>query len=123
MTTANTLTHYEIMGRIPFEPPGCAYAQATPSRVDRPVQPVRPEHGAQRIVIHWQDWYAQKREVMETAGEFWVAHTLDQLATEQNVPELSDLSCIMGAWPQDKLNDDFEAALRKWRDQDLGRHP
>jgi hypothetical protein len=123
MTMANTLTHYEIMGRVPFEPPGSAYAQPTPSRVEKSVPPVRPEHGAQRPVIYWQDWYAQKREIMETTEGFWRSHTLDQLATEQNVPEASDLSCIMGAWPQDKLNDGFEAALRQWRDPDVGRHP
>ena len=53
---------------------------------------------------------------------FWLAHTLDQLATAQGVPEVSDVDSIRGIWPQDDLSDGFDVALRQWRSQDAEHH-
>ncbi len=118
MTAINTLTHYDLVGRFPFEPLSSAYAGALPI----PIQwTMDRRSGAKRIVIQWRDLNVQRCEIPDAPNGFWLAHTLDQLATAQGIPEVSDVDRIRGTWPQDDLSDGFDVALRQWRSQDAER--
>lgn len=44
--------------------------------------------------------------------------SVKQLAAEQGVT-LRPVEEMLGGWPLEELNDDFESALREWRRQDL----
>ncbi len=119
MTAINTLTHYDLVGRFPFEPLSSAYAGALPIPIEWTMD---RRSGAKRIVIQWRDLNVQRYEIPDAPNGFWLAHTLDQLATAQGVPEVSDVDSIRGIWPQDDLSDGFDVALRQWRSQDAEHH-
>ncbi len=118
MTAVNILTHYNLIGPLPFDRQDAAHEVAVPAPLAGPTGSSR---GAERIVIQWWDLNVQRREVSGDSSEFWRTHTLDQLAAAQNVPRVSNLAGIRGIWPQEDLNDGFDLVLRQWRNQSAER--
>jgi hypothetical protein len=53
--------------------------------------------------------------------DFWESTSLDELAHRQKVSPPRSPDDLLGGWPADELDDDFENAFRNWRDaeQDL----
>ena len=50
-----------------------------------------------------------------TSGSFWHSLSLDDLAKQQGVAVPSSVDELLGGWPTDELDDDFEQALEQWR--------
>lgn len=48
---------------------------------------------------------------------FWDGLTVDELAAEQGVKNVP-VNELLGGWPPEELNDGFDEALEKWRDEE-----
>jgi len=57
-----------------------------------------------------------------TSGSFWETLSLDELAKQQGIAILRSVDELLGGWPVDELDDDFEQALEQWRRSESG-HP
>ncbi len=57
------------------------------------------------------------------SGDFWRAFSLDELAQQQGVPTPAKVEDLLGGWPADERDDDFEQAFRNWREQELEKRP
>ena len=53
------------------------------------------------------------------AADFWRSSSLDELATEQGVSAPASVEELVGGWPADELNDDFEETFTRWREREL----
>jgi hypothetical protein len=49
---------------------------------------------------------------------FWKAKTIDELADDQGLRSTPELERFIGGWPENELNDDFESAYLRWRQED-----
>ena len=58
-------------------------------------------------------------EPIAAAGDFWQSHSLDELAKRQGVSAPKAVEDLLGGWPTDERNDDFEEAFRSWREAEL----
>jgi hypothetical protein len=47
-------------------------------------------------------------EAVATSTDFWKARSLDELAELQGVAALQSPDAMVGGWPADELNDNFE---------------
>jgi hypothetical protein len=56
-------------------------------------------------------------------GNFWQSFSLDELAHQQGVSMRRSLDDLVGGWPADELNDEFEETLRQWRERELEQRP
>lgn len=54
-------------------------------------------------------------EIELRANEFWQRTSLEDLARQQGVRPVERLEDLLGGWPEDEINDGFEAALERWR--------
>ena len=61
--------------------------------------------------------------IPSASGGFWQSYSLDDLAQQQGVAAPSSLNELLGGWPADELNDDFEEAFLRWRKCELEHHP
>jgi hypothetical protein len=61
--------------------------------------------------------------ILEVPTAFWQSHSLDELARQQGVTAPTSPDDLLGGWPADDLNDDFEQALRNWRNCELEQGP
>jgi hypothetical protein len=61
-------------------------------------------------------------EPLEPA-EFWQSHTLDDLARKQGVTSPASPDDLLGGWPPEDLDDDFETTFVCWRDQEVEKRP
>lgn len=52
---------------------------------------------------------------------FWQSPSIDELTRQQGVPALSTFEELLGGWPADEMDDDFEASLHRWREQEMDR--
>lgn len=52
-------------------------------------------------------------------SSFWNSMDIQSLAEQQNVQPVTDLSALLGGWPDDEPLDDFLAAVREWRQANL----
>jgi hypothetical protein len=53
------------------------------------------------------------------AADFWRSTTLEELAASQGVSAPASVEELVGGWPAEELNDDFEQAFTRWREQEL----
>jgi hypothetical protein len=53
------------------------------------------------------------------AADFWRSYSLDELASQQGVRVLHSPDDLLGGWPVDEVNDNFEEAVFVWRGQEL----
>lgn len=51
-------------------------------------------------------------------GEFWQASSLDELAARQGVVASASAEELLGGWPTDELDDNFEQTLGEWRSRE-----
>jgi hypothetical protein len=61
--------------------------------------------------------------ILVAAGDFWQTFSLDDFAQQQGVSTPRSLDDLLGMWPADELNDDFEETLRNWREGELEQRP
>ncbi len=54
-------------------------------------------------------------EAKADAGQFWQCYSLDELAQQQGVTPTRSLDGLLGGWPGDELDDNFEQELLTWR--------
>ncbi|HVA49506.1 MAG TPA: hypothetical protein VNH11_24280 [Pirellulales bacterium] len=54
---------------------------------------------------------------------FWQSPSIDDLARQQGVPALSTLEELLGGWPADEADDDFESCVHAWRQQEMDNRP
>ena len=54
-----------------------------------------------------------------SSDQFWDDVGVWALADRQDVEPAEDLDVLLGGWPDDESVDDFVAAVREWRRQDL----
>lgn len=61
--------------------------------------------------------------ISDGSADFWQPLSLDELAVRQGVPLPGGFDDILGGWPTDEANDDFDQALCDWRQRewDAGR--
>ena len=57
--------------------------------------------------------------VMPSSSHFWQGHDVRTLAEHQGVQPVADFDALLGGWPEDEPVDDFIAAVREWRQQNL----
>ena len=63
-------------------------------------------------------------EPIPTASvDFWQSYSLDDLAQRQGISAPRSLNELVGGWPTDELNDDFEEAFLRWRECEPEQHP
>ena len=53
------------------------------------------------------------------APGFWQSPSIDDLARQQGVPALSTFEELLGGWPADEVDDDFESCVHAWREQEM----
>ncbi|GEM_PF-1602654 len=46
---------------------------------------------------------------------FWHAKTPEELALAQGVQPIFNFEVLLGGWPEDELEDNFEETLQRWR--------
>ena len=51
--------------------------------------------------------------------DFWRGADVHALAERQGVQPVEDFDALLGGWPEDEPVDDFVAAVREWRRQDV----
>jgi hypothetical protein len=56
-------------------------------------------------------------------AEFWQSCSLEELAERQGVSAPGTVDDLLGGWPTDERDDDFEAALLSWRKGELEQRP
>ena len=49
----------------------------------------------------------------------WQSSSLDELARQQGVSAPESLDDLLGGWPMDEVNDDFEETFLAWRECEL----
>jgi hypothetical protein len=54
---------------------------------------------------------------------FWQSCSLDELARRQGATAPATVDDLLGGWPVDERNDDFEEALLSWRKGELEKRP
>lgn len=53
------------------------------------------------------------------APAFWQSLSIDELARQQSVRSFAMVEEAPEGWPSDELDDGFEVALRRWRDEEM----
>jgi hypothetical protein len=48
-------------------------------------------------------------------ADFWQSHSLSDLAHRQGVQLPQSVDDLLGGWPVDEMDDDFDQAFREWR--------
>jgi hypothetical protein len=61
-------------------------------------------------------------EAKADAAHFWRSHSLDELAQQQSVPTPRSSDDLLGGWPADEIDDNFEQELLTWRERELETH-
>jgi hypothetical protein len=56
-------------------------------------------------------------------ADFWRSYSLDELAERQGVSAPRSPGDLLGGWPTDELDDDFEEAFLHWREREREHHP
>ena len=56
-------------------------------------------------------------------ADFWQSYSLDDLAERQGVSAPRSPGDLLGGWPSDELDDDFEEAFLHWREREQEHHP
>jgi len=49
------------------------------------------------------------------SDHFWHSKTIKEIALAQGVQAIKNFDVLLGGWPEDKLNDNFEETLEHWR--------
>jgi hypothetical protein len=62
------------------------------------------------------------RKIESTMADFWQGASLEDLARQQGVRPVEHLEDLLGGWPEDEVNDGFEIALERWRQESLPRN-
>lgn len=52
-------------------------------------------------------------------GEFWQSYTLEELALRQGVSAPTTFDDLLGGWPVEERNDNFEETYLHWRQGEL----
>lgn len=50
---------------------------------------------------------------------FWHPRTLEEIAKAQGVQPITNADVLIGGWPEDELNDNFEETLKRWRSENI----
>ncbi len=58
-------------------------------------------------------------EAMAPVPHFWQSASLDELARRQGVSAAGSLEDLLGGWPADELNYEFEEFYLGWREREL----
>jgi hypothetical protein len=53
------------------------------------------------------------------AADFWQSSSLEELARQQGIAALRSTDELLGGWPADEVNDNFEEAVLAWREREL----
>jgi hypothetical protein len=63
------------------------------------------------------------REIDREPGkaDFWRGASFEELARQQGVRPVEHLEDVLGGWPEEEVNDGFEVALERWRQESLPR--
>lgn len=56
--------------------------------------------------------------VARSAGTFWHSCSLEQLARQQGVSAPAAVEELLGGWPSEEREDEFDQAFRAWRDRE-----
>jgi hypothetical protein len=48
---------------------------------------------------------------------FWHPRTPEEIALAQGVKPIEDFNVLLGGWPEDELDDNFEETLSHWRNE------
>ena len=58
-----------------------------------------------------------RHDLFEASGEFWQGLSFEELARLQGVKPVQRIESVLGGWPEDEVDDGFEAELARWRGQ------
>jgi hypothetical protein len=56
-----------------------------------------------------------------TAAGFWQSLSLDELGQQQGVSAPGSFEELVGGWPAEDRDDDFETAVVRWREKELDK--
>ena len=62
------------------------------------------------------------RKIEPPVAEFWQRASFEDFARQQGVRPVEHLEELLGGWPEEDVNDGFEAALERWRQESLPRN-
>lgn len=62
---------------------------------------------------------SQIRKTAPPVADFWQGASLEDLARQQEVRPVEHLEDLLGGWPEDEVDDGFEIALERWRQESL----
>lgn len=62
-------------------------------------------------------------EAVALVPDFWRSASLDELARRQGGSATGSIEDLLGGWPLDELNDEFEEAYLGWRKRELDQRP
>jgi len=51
------------------------------------------------------------------SDHFWHPRTPEEIALAQGVKPIEDFQKLLGGWPEDELDDNFEETLSHWRNE------
>ena len=51
-------------------------------------------------------------------SDFWQSNSLEELARRQGVTAPEGVEDLLGGWPADERDDDFEETLLRWRESE-----
>jgi hypothetical protein len=52
-----------------------------------------------------------------SSDPFWHPRTLEEIAAAQGVKPVENFNALLGGWPEDELDDNFEETLSHWRNE------
>lgn len=54
-------------------------------------------------------------------AEFWQSLSLDELAQQQGISAAGSFEELVGGWPAEDRDDDFETSVLRWREKELDK--
>jgi hypothetical protein len=61
--------------------------------------------------------YSQLAGLSQSSGSepFWQSKTFEEIALMQGVQPVKNFEALLGGWPEEDINDNFEETVRRWR--------
>ena len=74
-----------------------------------------------RVVVEVLPGLEEDLPIERAPVDFWTTPDIETLAEHQGIRPIQDPSILLGGWPEDESVDDFLAARREWRQDNLAR--
>ncbi|KHD05333.1 hypothetical protein PN36_30205 [Candidatus Thiomargarita nelsonii] len=66
--------------------------------------------------------YSQSAGSLPSHESFWQSKTFEEIALMQGVQPIKNFDALLGGWPEDEVNDNFEETVIRWRHENTLQH-